>query len=202
MKKILFAAIALFVMNGAFAQINFGVKAGGNLATVTDSDEAKFKIGFHVGGFAEFVISDRISIQPELLFSTQGTTFSYSEEYEGINVNADVTSNLNYINVPVLLKIKLAEGLSAEVGPQVGFLLSAKRKTEASALGISQSETRDFKDQCKTLDVSAALGLSYTFAEKFVVGARYALGLTNIDKESGNTKPKNSVIQLSIGYKF
>jgi hypothetical protein len=193
MKKILFAAVALFIMNGAFAQINIGVKAGANLSDLSDVKDSKMKIGFHVGGFAEFVISERISIQPELLFSTQGT--GYTESYQGINV--DVSLNVNYINVPVLLKVNIAGGLSAEVGPQVGFLLTAK--TKAEAMGVSSTE--DLKDECKTLDVSLPIGLSYTFAEKFVVGARYAFGLTNLNKD-GSSKIKNNVIQVSFGYKF
>ncbi|MDR2292500.1 MAG: PorT family protein [Prevotellaceae bacterium] len=185
MKKILLITlVALLGIATANAQIKVGAKAGGNLATITD-ENAKFKLGFHIGGFAEFTIADRIAIQPELLFSTQGASIK----------NVDNASlNLSYLNVPVLLKVKLTEGLSAEVGPQVGFLLSAKSTGE---------ESRDLKERCKTLDFTAVAGLSYTFAEKFVVGARYNFGLTNVYKETeDDSKLKNSVIQVSFGYKF
>jgi len=30
------------------------------------------KIRFHIGGFAEYEINDKFTLQPELLFSTQG----------------------------------------------------------------------------------------------------------------------------------
>jgi hypothetical protein len=54
--------------------------------------------------------------------------------------------------------------------------------------------------------VSAFIGLSYTFAENFVVSARYGLGFTKIFKRDGLVgvadDAKNSVIQLSVGYKF
>jgi opacity protein-like surface antigen len=202
MKKfLLITMVALLGMATANAQIKFGAKAGANLSTITDDNDAKLKFGFHVGGFAEFAINDRIAIQPELLYSNQGATSSLTRTIEGIEVNGDQTINLNYINLPVLLKINLVEGLSAEVGPQVGFLLSAKSKVEVSALGFSQTTSESIKDQCKTLDISAVLGLSYTFVEKFVVGARYGFGLTKLNKE-GTDKPKNSVIQVSFGYKF
>jgi hypothetical protein len=55
------------------------------------------------------------------------------------------------------------------------------------------------------IDVTAAAGLSYSFAEDFVVSVRYGLGLTKIFKEGVSpfpAKSKNSVIQLSVGYKF
>ncbi|MDR2650870.1 MAG: PorT family protein [Prevotellaceae bacterium] len=202
MKKVLLITlVALLGIATANAQIKVGAKAGVNLSTLSDMDDAKFKLGFHVGGFAEFAISDRIAIQPELLYSTQGTSFSESLTEEGITATADVNFNLSYINLPVLLKVKLAEGLNIEVGPQVGFLLSAKTKTEVNVLGISASKTEDVKSICNSLDVAAAAGLSYTFAEKFVVGARYTLGLTKLNK-NGDASVKNGVIQVSFGYKF
>ena len=52
-----------------------------------------------------------------------------------------------------------------------------------------------------TLDITVIAGLSYTFAENFVVSARYGLGLTYVNKDSVFPQ-KNSVIQLSVGYKF
>ena len=61
----------------------------------------------------------------------------------------------------------------------------------------------DDKECCRALDVTAVAGLSYTFANSFVVSARYGLGVTKIGKnETIFEKSKNSLIQLSIGYKF
>ena len=179
MKKFLFAALALCIVNGAIAQgIKLGVKAGANLSTITDVDDAKMKLGFHVGGFLEFKFSESLSLQPELLFSMQGA------KQDG---DVSVTMNMDYFNVPVMLKVNFAEGLSAEVGPQLGFLVG----------GV---------DGNTEIDLSGAAGLSYTFAEKFVIGARYCFGLTKIFKDSKfediEFKQKNSVIQFSLGYKF
>jgi opacity protein-like surface antigen len=180
MKKFLFAVITLLMVHGAMGQIKVGVKAGGNLSTInTVHISCDMKFGFHIGGFAEFVMNDKISIQPELLYSTQGA----SATQDGVTVNA----NVNYINVPVLLKLNIAEGLSAEIGPQVGILVGAKQGS------------KNIKEDCYTFDLTAIAGLSYTFAEKFVVGARYGFGLTNISKD---VKTQNRVISLSIGYKF
>ena len=176
MKKLLFTAIALFIVSGVYAQgIKVGIKAGANLSTITDSDDAKMKLGFHIGGFLEFKFSDVLSLQPELLFSMQGA------KQDG---DLSVTMNTDYFNVPVLFKVKLVEGLSAEAGPQLGFLVGGvDGKTE--------------------IDLTAAAGLSYTFAEKVVIGARYCFGLTKIFKEGGPIKAgKHSVIQFSLGYKF
>ena len=193
MKKLLFAALALFIVNGAVAQIKVGVKAGGNLSNVTNLSNTKVKFGFHGGAFAEFVITDKFSIQPELLYSSQGYDIEDSKW----------SYTFGYINVPVLLKVNITQNFSAEFGPQIGILLSADRKTDNSSLSR--------KEYCNSIDAAAVASVSYTFAEKFVVNARYNVGITEVfnDKARGvifngskDVKPKNSVIQLSFGYKF
>jgi len=190
MKKILITALALFIANSASAQdVRIGIKAGGNLSTVTSAPVGtKMKLGFHVGGFLDFKFYERFGLQPELLYSMQG--HKYAEIGEEWNISINTT--FDYINVPVLLKINIAEGFSAEIGPQIGFLIGARYKISG--------ESGSFTDDCNTIDVTALAGLSYTFAENFVVSARYGLGLTKISKD--DDKIKNSVIQLSVGYKF
>ena len=204
MKKLLFAALALFIVNGAVAQIKVGVKVGENLSTITDAEYATGKFGIHVGGFAEFVLNDRLSIQPELLFSMQGTCFEDIWMYGSEEILiSDYSLSYNYINVPILLKINIVRGLSAEVGTQVGFLLSAKSKYSQTYTSINTTinTTSKNKKGCNTFDVAAVAGLSYTFAEKFVVSTRYGLGLTNLHKLGGD-KSKNSVMSLGVGFKF
>ena len=210
MKKIFFAALMLLMASGAFAQIRVGVKAGGNLSTITKFcnsgnkdwlDKAKMKFGFHAGAFLDFVFNERLSLQPELLYSAQGTDFTahYSGELHSGCIS------LGYINVPVLLKINIAEGLSAEIGPQIGFLVSAMDKQFNEGVETYSCDMKKEK-VCKDIDVTAVAGLSYTFADNFVVSARYGLGLTKIwtkdDYDPSWNECKNSVIQLSIGYKF
>ena len=203
--KLLLAALMLLMASGAFAQIRVGVKAGGNLSTFTSMhyDNTKMKFGFHAGVFLDFVFNERLSLQPELLYSAQGVDALSQLTIESVEVTETYSHSFGYINVPVLLKIKIVEGLSAEIGPQVGFLLSAKLKNFEDGVEIDSYNLKDFYE-FNSPDVTAIAGLSYTFAENFVVSARYGLGLTKIWKtyDPGQENCKNSVIQLSIGYKF
>ena len=201
MKKLLFAAIALFIGSGAFAQdVRIGIKAGGNLSTVTNTEmPAKMKFGFQVGGFLDFKFDERFSLQPELLYSAQGAKYTVTVLWEDGNWhNVSGSYAFDYINVPVLLKINITEGFSAEIGPQIGFLIGARWKEKGDGVLVNSGSGTD---NCNTIDVTALAGLSYTFAENFVVSARYGLGLTNILKND-YVNFKNSVIQLSVGYKF
>lgn len=189
MKKLfLIVAVAVFGMSNVNAQeMTFGVKAGVNLANFSgdNSDDFDMKTSFHVGGVVDIGISDKFSVQPELLYSAQGSKMSF----EGFTVKY----NLDYINIPVLAKFLIGDGFSVEAGPQVGFLVSAKAK--------SDGESMDLKDELKGTDFSGVVGLGYKMDSGLNFAARYNLGLGNI-AESGEGDLKNNVIQLSVGYMF
>jgi len=202
MKKVLLSAVAVMAFMSVSAQeTRFGVKAGANLATFTgDVDDAKSKVGFHVGGFAEIKLTDKFAIQPEILFSTQGA----KSEESALGSKAEYKSNLSYLNIPVMAKYYVAEKFSIEAGPQIGFLLSAKEKYEFSGNGVSESGEEDAKDFYKSIDFGVNFGAGYDFTENLSVGLRYNLGLSNIaeTEEGSDAKVKNSVFSLSVGYKF
>lgn len=194
MKKLfLLSIIALFSFSYSNAQgVDFGVKAGVNLATVTgdDTNGVKSRTSFHVGGVAEIMVSDVFSVQPELLYSSQGYSFS-----DGF----DIDIMLDYINIPVMAKYYIANNLSLEAGPQIGFLVSAK--------GKAQGETEDVKDFVKGLDFGFNLGAAYKLENGLNFGLRYNLGLANINdaedfEDSEGFKNQNSVFQISVGFMF
>jgi long-subunit fatty acid transport protein len=202
MKKITLSIVAVLAFGFANAQeVKFGAKAGLNVSTLTgDVNDASSRVGFHVGGFAEIKLSDKFSVQPELLYSAQGAKGSYNE-FDGMDITSiDVTTKLAYINVPVMAKYYVAEKFSLEAGPQIGFLVSAKEKYSAGG----DSAEEDVKDAYKSIDFGVNFGAGYDFTENLSVGVRYNLGLSNIAKneEGDNTKIKSSVFSLSVGYKF
>jgi hypothetical protein len=189
MKKVLLSFVLAASFFGATAQVQFGAKAGANLANVVgdDAEEAKSKIGFNVGAFVEIPAGEKFSVKPELVYSLQGAKFEETGE-------DDVKFNLSYINIPVLAKYNIAEGFFAETGPQIGFLVSAKAK-QGDADGV------DIKDTFKGTDFSWALGLGYELPEGFGFNARYNLGLSKLP-EDGDGKVKNGVFQVGVFYKF
>ncbi|MEN2402940.1 porin family protein [Flavobacterium sp. MC2016-06] len=189
MKKIILSTVAILAFGFANAQqTRFGVKGGLNLTTFAGGNywDAKSLVGFHVGGFAEIKVIERLAIQPELLFSTQGAKLD----------NLDINSKLNYLNIPVLAKFFITKQFTVEAGPQIGFLLSAKNDGE------------DAKDAFKSTDFGFNFGAGYNFTDNVSVGLRYTVGLSNIadynaqDLEDYYDSPKNSVLALSLAYKF
>jgi hypothetical protein len=196
MRKVILTAAAIFAFGFANAQdkkdMSFGVKAGLNVSSINNIDgdgvDSNSLIGFHVGFLGEFMVSDKFAIQPELLYSTQGVELEFEGEKGDLK--------LDYIIIPVMAKYYVADAFSLEVGPQVGFLVSAKAK--------SGGESEDIKDDLKSTDVSLDFGANYDITKNFMVGARYNLGLTRLQKDlsPGESEFKNSVFQLSLGYKF
>lgn len=90
MKKILLSAVAVFTFGLTNAQdVSYGVKGGLNLSNLSgDIEDAKSLFGAHVGAFAEIKITDKFSVQPELLFSMQGAKqeYTYFESFEGFTI--------------------------------------------------------------------------------------------------------------------
>ena len=214
MKKLsIFIAIMLFGFSTVNAQeINFGAKAGVNFASITgdDTDDLDGRTSFHVGIVAEIVISDKFSVQPELLYSSQGATSEDSYTEEDINIKEEGTVKLDYINLPIMAKFYVGEGFSLEAGPQIGFLMNSEieMKLTASGAGVSESisVTEDLKDHIKGIDFGLNLGVGYKMENGLNFGARYNLGLSdaNDDPEffESDSYFKNSVIQVSVGYFF
>jgi len=175
MKKLIFlVATSFFTMSMFSQELDLGVKAGANFATdVTDSSS---KTGFHAGVFVGLKMSDKIGIQADLLYSQQGAKIDGGE------------FDLTYVNVPVVLKYYLVQGLNIQVGLQFGFVVDDNIKEVFS--GITEAESSD---------VSGIVGLGYDLPMGLRLDGRYNFGLTDVVKDE---KGKNSVISLAIGYSF
>ncbi|KAF2518520.1 PorT family protein [Flavobacterium salilacus subsp. salilacus] len=188
MKKLLLSAAAImaFSVVSHAQEIKFGVKAGLNIADFGgDAETEGSRTGFHAGGLAEFKLTETFSIQPELLYSMQGA------KGKDILTGEEYDLKFDYINIPIMAKYYLMEGLSIEAGPQVGFLMSAK------------AEDEDIKDSYKSIDIALNGGVAYDLPMGLFFQARYSAGISDIsDIEGSDDKITNNVISLSVGYKF
>jgi hypothetical protein len=193
-KSILFVAALVLSTTFAAAQeyVYFGVKGGVNFSTISgdgfsDFNDESARTAYHLGLLAEVPVSDRFSIQPEVLYSAQGFDIIRRED------NADIEHQLDYITVPVLAKLYVTNGWSFEAGPQVGFVVNEE-------IGDGDNDIDFYNDDRKDLDISLGLGTSFKLNNFFLYG-RYNAGLTNIYDNTA-ADAKNSVIQAGIGLLF
>lgn len=195
MKKIfMIAALALSTL-GVSAQHAVGTltiqpKVGLSLADVTDADDSDLRVGGVFGAEFEYQANSLLGVSFGALYSMQGAKAS-GEVADGYN--ADATIKLDYINVPILANFYVAKNFAFKIGVQPGF--NIKHKAKAEVRGVSAEA--DIPG-VKTLDFSIPLGMSYEY-DNFVFDARYNIGLTDWAKEADS---KNSVIQITLGYKF
>jgi len=207
MKNLLFIlTIVLFGFTNIIAQnINYGSKIGLNIANITgdETDDLNTKTSLHAGAVAEIMISDEFSFQAELLYSAQGAKSDYRETLNDVAFRY-TSVKLEYINVPLLAKYYLTEGFSLEVGPQVGFLITADRDFEKTENGETETGEKDILDEIKGIDFGLNFGLAYKLESGIFLAARYNLGLSNINDVEGSDdlKNQNRVIQVSAGYFF
>jgi hypothetical protein len=193
-KTILLLSISLLAVASVIAQNKprFIFTPGLSLAKASfepsgDAD-IKSKIGFDGGVGVEFGISKYLAIQPEVNYSMQGL------EAEGDGSKTVI--KLDYITIPVLAKIKPTTGLSILVGPQIGFLTSAKAE-------ITGQDDQDLKALLKSTDFFGVFGAEYQFTNGFFVGARYQLGFADIvDAENASAEIKNRALTFRVGYSF
>ena len=86
------------------------------------------------------------------------------------------------------LEYGVTDIVAVKVGLQPGFNLNCSYKEK----GV------EVDGDAKTMDLSIPVGLSYQI-NNFVIDGRYNWGVTKIAKESDC---KNSVFQITLGYKF
>ena len=173
---------------------HFGVKGGVNFATITGDDfgNPDPRPSFHVGALVEMPITEMFSLQAEALYSGQG----FESDIDGGIFGGDgkVEYQLDYINVPVLAKVYVLDGLSLEVGPQFSFKVNEEIDFDANADGGDWDV-----DEAKDFEFGVAAGLTFQTSMGLFATGRYNYGFTEIIE---NTDAKNSVFQIGIGYKF
>lgn len=182
--------------HGLAMAVKYGAKVGVNLSNMnsnmTFDPEFSMGTGFQVGGFVNLHWGQRTAsslpgtglwgVQPEVLFSSQKVK----------SVGGDIT--MNYIKVPVMLKVYPLSALSFEVGPEFSYLLSVSPssvKVDGATVAVGD---------CKGFDFGLGVGAAYELEFGLVIGARYSFGTKDLGE---NLKWKNnSNIQITAGWLF
>ena len=182
------------------AQLAIGIKAGPNFATIDTKSSAgenyKNRAGFHGGAFV-LIKAAKIGIQPEIIFSQQGSKVEINSK--------DFESNFSYVNIPIILKLYTVAGINIQAGPQFGFITNAETPIQ-DQLNPGSYKVADVKDKMKKSDFTVALGLGWDLPFGLTIDARYNLGLSKIYDKAPDAQQtedaKNQVFQLSLGYKL
>jgi hypothetical protein len=224
MKKISLFMLAVIAGLGLFAQDNhrlvttmstaphFGIKASVNLAELKISGQpsgsatnTENRTSFSAGFLYSLPLGTMFRLQPELVYSGQGSKLSQTATVLGNTYNSTADLKLNYVNLPVMLQWQTPAGFFVELGPQIGYLTSAKQIATGS--NTNSSNETDVKNQMRKMDWGAAGGIGYLSRVGLGIGARYYYGMRNIyDTENQNNansgEAKNRVISIGLQWQF
>ena len=166
-------------------KVNFGVKAGLNLSTWS-YDDASLRPGFHAGGFATVQFSRMFAVQPEVMYSMEGSAYEGELDAFGFSLaNAKVTSTVHKLNVPVMLQFTPISMLTIEAGPQFGFNLAVSHHIKSNIAGIVETEgdVDVDKENYNMFEMGIAAGLKLNLTRNMAIGARYVYGISPIFDE-------------------
>lgn len=174
-----------------------GIKGGLNVSNLylDNVNDQNARIGFNIGVFGQLFSSETFALQPELLYSTKGSTAQY-----GGTINQEVSYNLNYLDMPVLAVFKLGDVAEIHFGGYASYLLNANISYKGDF--ANGSDPID-KDNLKSFDYGISGGLGANFGST-QVGARYNFGLVQLansnDARTVIGDAKNSCAQVFVAF--
>ncbi len=204
-KTIITVSILSFTLCAIGQDLSLGIKGGVNVANMKLSEnglslDSRSRTNYHVGVFMVAMITEKLGIQPEILFSKQGSEVGKifrSMAYNFSLIQDKNTFKLDYFNIPVLVRYNITRGFNIHAGPQLGI--------RRDATVINDRQSIDIHHQFRATDWSFAFGVGIDTPSGLVIGARYSLGLSNIERVSVqiyDVDYKNTNFQAYLGYKL
>ncbi len=194
-KLVLLLAVGFAGIISASAQrLDFGGKIGANLTKINGEKFSEgYDLNYQLGAFAEIDFNKHWGIQPELLFSqsTSKVDSGWHAFYqEAPSSLTDPNVKLNYLNIPVLLRINAGSLLTFNVGPQFSILVNDH-----------ENLLNNGKDAFKKGDLAGVVGAQVNISKLRIYG-RYNFGLANISDVDNPNKWTSQQIQLGVGLKI
>ena len=174
----------------------FGVKGGLNMNKISGkSYKDGFNYNFQAGAFLQFNFSSRFGIQPEVNFVQTKSEFTNdgSDIYDDIfRDGSQKKASLSYLEIPVFLNVNIgpSKRVKLQVGPSYGAVL--KQTVDSLKNGGNLYKNGEW----------SAIGGLWLQLPLVNLGARYKLGLTDINAIDNKQSWKNQAIQLFIGLTF
>ncbi|WGH75976.1 porin family protein [Tenacibaculum tangerinum] len=216
MKKNIFIILILFFsisINSQNTKMQFGIKSGINMSKYTPElnventrlADYQRKIGFYIGGYTNIKISQKFKIQPEILFSSQGTKrvfedISLTDSNGELIISGDIEEKISesVISTPITLQYFINNEFNLEGGIQLGYIMNRKQEITKNPLdSFFGNNSQNINTNYDKFDLGFNIGLGYEVFENMRINTRYFHGLIERD---GSIKP--SVFSLGIEYKI
>lgn len=141
-----------------------GVEAGFSMSRISpDAPDVPLSRGpgLLAGVYAQMPMFSTIGLQVELVYAQKAT-----------HLTSTTDQRIDYVEVPILAKLKLIKKLYLTEGVAIGFPVRARITSSSGA-------DRDIKDQVTTPDIGLVIGGGLPF-KKFAVEGRYEGGFKTV----------------------
>lgn len=188
MKKIFAIAVALIASVTMFAQNEVGTftiapKAGINVCSLTHKHDphSQTRILPAFGGEVGYQMTNKIALTLGVMYSQQGCN----------EKGTDDEVKIDHLSMPILFNYYVCKNFALKTGIQPAIVT------------YYQGGDDVYEHFYEKYDLCIPLGASYEY-KNFILDARYNYGLIRVNKrfDAECHKSHNSVLQVTLGYKF
>jgi len=181
---------------GDFYKVRAGITGGVNIANTVNAYNDNYSTGtiagFNAGFTLDVPLIYPLSFEPEALFSQKG--------YSANTTDGHFTQRSNYIDVPLLAKLKLGPNFNFLIGPQLSFPISTTQ-TYDNGFSVVARQYYDTRSYNTILD--GVVGVSFDLSPNVELRARYTIDLQqNAQNSDYGPDYRNQVWQIGLGIKF
>lgn len=178
---------------------------------------ARYKAGLMAGVDVDWQFMPNLSATIGAQYVQQGAKYGNNgykvQVTEGVYKGtgySDWSTQLHYINVPLMLNAYLGTGFAVKAGVQIGFPISGNMKYTEQQYTMTKDDVKYEKPEHVKYDMNSTLtkvnfaipvGVSYEFSN-VIIDARYNIGLTQFQNIDGFKSSKNSVFTFSVAYRL
>ena len=197
-----FLIIILSSTNSQSQDLLYGFTAGLNMNTIsTKNEEGGLKVGFNIGGIAQYKFNKETSIIANIKISSKGQQFSKTIDTQNEYFKIYHSTSIYYIDIPILYQYFFKDLIGIEIGPSFNFCLGGKDKSKTG--NMTPVTTKFEKGTYNPFELGLTFGIStrdlgQSSFNNIFIEFRYSLGLTNITKNQGRNI--NAGAFVNIGY--
>jgi hypothetical protein len=196
---ILFAIYSISNSNAGL--INYGVKGGVNFSNLIGSDwmvASYYKTSFHGGMFLDVSLMGIVGVETGVYYSRKGYVDITKSDVGGVLETVQESDySYNYIDIPVLLRVKPIPFISLFAGPQASIYLNNSYKVIDQDGNVTKGKD---EEAMSNPDFAIVIGTHTNLPFGAFFSASYDISLLPYKPNDKNIY--NSVIKISVGYRF
>ena len=212
MKKIApFVFLIFVVTHFGYSQNQFGIKIGGNVSKIAKSNLATdpntySRIGYQVGLYKEYGLSQKLVLRPELFYSLKGF------KYHDVSTGNKIIVSYNYLTLPLLIGYRPIATVAVFAGPEFSTLGPVRVITNGNREDDRVVNLRNLTNEYENFDVGLTAGFLYKVTSRISADIRYTYGfstilewdVTNMQGQKLYTRREsnNKTLQFNLNYAF